>query len=94
MARQQIEKEPGGSAWIESASVIHKSGFPAGVLEIGMANATNLVRSETAFDPETLAVLAAALDEAWSWLQASGSEWARPAYARAKPEFLNILVFL
>jgi hypothetical protein len=29
--------------------------------------------SITRFDPETVAVLAAAFDEAWSWLQTSGS---------------------
>jgi hypothetical protein len=42
--------------------------------------------SITRFDPETVAVLAAAFDEAWSWLQTSGSECARPAYARAMRE--------
>jgi hypothetical protein len=54
------------------------------VLEyLGMANVIELVRPETAFDPETVAVLAAAFNEAWDRLRASGSECARPAYARA-----------
>jgi hypothetical protein len=51
-----------------------------------MANILNLVRTETAFDPETIAVLSAALDEAWDRLLQSGSEGTRPAYARAMRE--------
>jgi len=51
-----------------------------------MANVIELVRPETAFDPETVAVLAAAFNEAWDRLWASGSECARPAYARAMQE--------
>jgi hypothetical protein len=51
-----------------------------------MANILNLVRTETAFDPETIAVLSAALDEAWDRLLQSGSECTRPAYARAMRE--------
>ena len=51
-----------------------------------MANIFNLVRPETAFDPETIAVLSAALDEAWDRLLRSGSECTRPAYARAMRE--------
>jgi hypothetical protein len=51
-----------------------------------MANVIDLVRPETAFDPEALTVLAVAFDEAWSQLRASGSESARPAYARAMQE--------
>jgi dihydropteroate synthase len=58
-----------------------------------MASITRLVRSETAFDPETVAVLAAAFDEAWSWLQTSGSECARPAYARAMREVVARRIF-
>jgi hypothetical protein len=41
---------------------------------------------EAAFDPETIAVLCAALDEAWDRLLQSGSECTRPAYARAMRE--------
>jgi hypothetical protein len=51
-----------------------------------MANVIELVRPETAFDPETVAVLAAAFNEAWDRLRASRSECARPAYARAMRE--------
>ena len=41
---------------------------------------------ETAFTPETIQVLAAALDEAWETLRQSGSRLARPAYSRAMRE--------
>jgi hypothetical protein len=51
-----------------------------------MASILNLVRPEAAFDPETIAVLSAALDEAWDRLLQSGSECTRPAYARVMRE--------
>jgi hypothetical protein len=51
-----------------------------------MPNVIEFVRPEAAFDPETVAVLAAAFNEAWDRLRASGSECARPAHARAMPE--------
>ena len=51
-----------------------------------MASILNLVRPEVAFDPETIAVLSAALDEAWDRLLQSGSDCTRPAYARAMRE--------
>jgi hypothetical protein len=51
-----------------------------------MADVIELIRLETAFDPETVAILAAAYKTAWERLQASGSECARPAYARAMRE--------
>ena len=35
---------------------------------------------ETAFTPETIQILAAALDEAWERIRQSGSRLARPAY--------------
>jgi hypothetical protein len=41
---------------------------------------------ETAFTPETIQILAAALDEAWETLRQSGSRLARPAYSRAMRE--------
>jgi hypothetical protein len=41
---------------------------------------------ETAFTPETIQILAAALDEAWEELRQSGSQLARPAYSRAMRE--------
>jgi hypothetical protein len=43
-------------------------------------------RRKAAFDPEELAVLIAAYDEAWDRLSASGRECTRPAYARAMRE--------
>ena len=50
-----------------------------------MAEVIKLIR-ETAFDPETIQVMAAALDETWEKLQVSGSRLARPAYSRAMRE--------
>jgi hypothetical protein len=41
---------------------------------------------ETAFTPETIQILAAALDEAWERLRQSGSPLSRPAYSRAMRE--------
>ena len=41
---------------------------------------------ETAFTPEGIQILAAALDEAWESLRQSGSRLARPAYSRAMRE--------
>jgi hypothetical protein len=41
---------------------------------------------EAAFTPETIQILAAALDETWERLQQSGSRLARPAYSRAMRE--------
>jgi hypothetical protein len=41
---------------------------------------------ETAFTPETIHVLAAALDETWERLRKSGSRLTRPGYARAMRE--------
>ena len=53
-----------------------------------MASIVDLVRPEAAFDPETIAVLSAALEEAWDRLLQSGSECTRPAYARAMREVI------
>jgi hypothetical protein len=41
---------------------------------------------ETAFTPETIQILAAALDEAWERLRQSGSRLSRPAYSRPMRE--------
>jgi hypothetical protein len=41
---------------------------------------------ETAFTPETIQILAAALDEVWESLRQSGSLLVRPAYSRAMRE--------
>jgi len=41
---------------------------------------------ERAFTPETIQILAAALDETWERLRQSGSRLARPAYSRAMRE--------
>ena len=41
---------------------------------------------ETVFTPETIQILAAALDEAWDRLRQSGSRLSRPAYSRAMRE--------
>ena len=41
---------------------------------------------ETAFGPEIIQILAAALDEAWERLRQSGSRLTRPAYSRVMRE--------
>jgi hypothetical protein len=51
-----------------------------------MASIVDLLRPMAAFDPEIIAVLCATLDEAWNRLLQSGSECARPAFARAMRE--------
>jgi hypothetical protein len=50
-----------------------------------MADVLKLFR-ETAFAPESIEILAAALDEAWARLQQSGSKLTRPAYSRVMRE--------
>jgi hypothetical protein len=46
------------------------------------------IQPETAFDPETIEVLASAFDNAWDRLQKSGSRFARPGYSRAAREVI------
>jgi hypothetical protein len=41
---------------------------------------------ETAFAPETIEILGAALDETWERLEKSGSRLTRPAYSRVMRE--------
>jgi hypothetical protein len=41
---------------------------------------------ETAFTPEAIQILAAALDEAWERIRQSGSRLARPAYSHVMRE--------
>jgi len=50
-----------------------------------MAEVLKLFR-ETAFAPEAIEVLAAALNEAWATLEQSGSKLTRPAYSRVMRE--------
>ena len=47
-----------------------------------MVEVLRFSRRETAFAPETIEILAAALDEAWERLAKSGSRLTRPAYSR------------
>jgi hypothetical protein len=51
-----------------------------------MVEVLEFARRETAFAPETIEILAAALDEAWERLKTSGSRLARPAYSRVMRE--------
>ena len=67
------------------------SSFDATVLPRPLQMGDNMVEvlsfsRETAFTPETIQILAAALDEAWERLRQSGSRLARPAYSRAMRE--------
>jgi len=45
-------------------------------------------KAATVFDPESIQVLASALDDAWKRIEKSGSRFARPGYARATRELL------
>src|SRR5262245_35408557 len=65
------------------------SSFDATVLPRPLQMGDNMVEVlkfswETAFTPETIQILAAALDEAWERLR--GSRLTRPAYSRAMRE--------
>jgi hypothetical protein len=51
-----------------------------------MTTTVDLIRPKADFDPETIGVLSAALDEAWDRLLQSGSDCTRPAYARTMRE--------
>jgi hypothetical protein len=46
------------------------------------------IRTAAAFDPESIQVLASALDDAWNRIEKSGSWVARPAYSRAMREVI------
>jgi hypothetical protein len=58
-----------------------------------MTSVVPLVERKTAFDPEEVAILVAAFEEAWARLRASGSECTRPAYARAMREVVARRIF-
>ena len=51
-----------------------------------MVEVLKFSRRETAFAPETIEILAAALDETWKRLEKSGSRLTRPAYSRVMRE--------
>jgi hypothetical protein len=51
-----------------------------------MVEVLKFSRRETAFAPETIEILAAALDETWERLEKSGSRLTRPAYSRVMRE--------
>ena len=44
--------------------------------------------AESAFDPEVIAVLAAAFEDAWASIEKSGSSLASPRYKRVAQEIL------
>jgi hypothetical protein len=51
-----------------------------------MVEVLGFSRRETAFAPETIEILAAALEEAWERLQKAGSRLTRPAYSSVMRE--------
>ena len=53
-----------------------------------MVEILKFIQPETAFDPESIQVLASALDDAWDRIQKSGSRLARPAYSHAMREVI------
>jgi hypothetical protein len=61
---------------------------------VGRENAPSMIEirkyipPETAFDPETIELLASAFDDAWDQIRKSGSRFARPAYSRAMREVI------
>ena len=59
-----------------------------GIGTAAMVEILKFVRPETAFDPESIQVLASALDEVWSGIEQSGSHFARTAYSRAVREVI------
>jgi tartrate dehydratase beta subunit/fumarate hydratase class I family protein len=48
----------------------------------------NIAGATAPFDPETVAILSAALEDAWQNIQASGDTLSRPAYANAAREVI------
>ena len=53
-----------------------------------MVEILKFIRPEMAFDPESIQVLASALDDAWDRIEKSGSRFAGPAYTRAMREVI------
>ena len=53
-----------------------------------MTEVLELIQLQTAFDPDSIEVLVSALDEVWRRIQQSGSQFARPAYARVMREVI------
>jgi hypothetical protein len=53
-----------------------------------MIDIFKFVEPETAFDPETIQLLASAFEDAWTRLQKSGSRFARPGYSRGMREVI------
>jgi hypothetical protein len=51
-----------------------------------MVEDLKFARRKTAFAPETIEILAAALEETWERLEKSGSQLSRPAYSRVMRE--------
>ena len=51
-----------------------------------MIDILEFVEGETAFDPETVQLLASAFEDAWDPFQKSGSQLARPGYCRPMRE--------
>jgi hypothetical protein len=70
----------------EGVSSFDATGLPRSLREGEMVEILEFFRRETVFTPETIQILAAALDEAWERLRQSGSPLARPAYSRVMRE--------
>ena len=77
--------------WLVVAAREGVSSFDATVLPRPTQMGDNMVEilkfsRETAFTPETIEILAAALDEVWERMRQSGSRLTRPAYSRVMRE--------
>jgi hypothetical protein len=53
-----------------------------------MSEILDIISSNVAFDPETVAILGNAFENAWQRMQASGNHFARPAYANETREVI------
>jgi hypothetical protein len=53
-----------------------------------MSDIIEIVEQENVFDPDTIRLMASALEEAWDRIERSGSRFARPGYSRAMREVI------
>lgn len=58
-----------------------------------MAEVLHLTRSKDAFDPEAIKLLTSALEDAWDKIEKSGSQCAKPGYAKAMREVVAKRIF-
>jgi hypothetical protein len=62
--------------------------LPALIVGETMVEILKFIPPEIAFDPDSIQILASALDDAWDRIEKSGSRFAGPAYSRAMREVI------